>query len=254
MSRAGPGEREIRVAARIRLAWRNGQRLRRRERHRRDEVLRLPTLRPELDPDARPIGDVGLAVRVIVELPPQRAAGGQHLRLAVVEDVAVVAARVLGEHRGDDACAAVLLARERAHGAGRNRAGDPRNDRHAVGRLVLHGEHERVVHHLLIARHHLDPLDVAILGHAGRRFRLRIHVRPDGRHGDRRAGDDQVRLLAELPQVVGGEHARRRRILRIAFRRAGVDPARDRRRLRHRSATGSGEYSPMVRSMCHGGM
>src|SRR5262249_39102438 len=78
----------------------------------------------------------------------------------------------------------------------------------------------------------LDGADPARLRDAGRRHTLVPRVLGDGGHRERARLDDHARLfLAELlrgvPALILGPGARGGHVLRIALRRAGIDPFED---------------------------
>ena len=111
------------------------------------------------------------------------------------------------------------------------------------------------------ARADLDRANPARLGEARLDDRLPPRVLRVGLLRPRRRLDDQVGLglaehAGEVPALLGRPLDRRRHVLRVALRRAGVDPLDDGLDLlvaqRPRSFLNS--WMPTVLSMCHGGI
>src|SRR5215475_3940042 len=212
-------ETKIGVASSVWFPRRNGQCRRRRYPPGRDQVLWRITPRIELEADLCALVDRLFAVGVIVEAEAELSAGLEKFGCSIAEDVTIVAPRVLSEQRirslsTSSSSASALFAEHRA-----------------AGRFALERVDEDVMKNLRVLRYDLHPLDVAVFSQPRGDVNLGILIRGHCRHVESGTGDHQVRLLAEDPRIGRREHSRRRRIGRIAFRRAAVYPSCDGRDL-----------------------
>ena len=160
-----------------------------------------------------------------------------HLRRAFREDVGVVAGRVFDEIH--------FVVGVRSHA-----------EREVFASASSGAVHVdvRVMHAAVRVRNNLHPFHVAVFGDAGIDDLARREVRTAGGNGEPFLhAHDEIRL-AEYPLVDRRELQRRRRVGWIALRRTAVDPAHDGVQFPCRVSDGSSRYSPMLRSMCHGGI
>src|SRR5262249_64944 len=101
----------------------------------------------------------------------------------------------------------------------------------ASSRFALERIDEDVMQNLRVFWYDLHPLDVAIFGQSRRDIDLRVLVCGRRRHIESGAGYHHVRPLAEDPRIGRRKYSWRRRIGRIAFRRAAIYPSGDGRDL-----------------------